>query len=273
MDTGDVKKRNLNDMKQKVITSVIRKRSCNIRDYIQRMTVNFEEEAVHDFRTEIKKLRAFLRLLNTGHNKDQLGISKKLKVYYWYAGSIRNLQLHIKSISEAEVDNPGVYLRSVKKEIESLQGVLRSLHSPSNFDDPQKIIRNWIKNTPKPSVKKFVYQKADEFQQLLALIKQDEILHAIRKLLKDLLYNWKYIKEYASLLPAAILVKKQIAELTDLLGEFCDRNTGIHILETYLFANPDPANKEILEKIISKWDTEKTELRLKVYSMLNYSPA
>ena len=260
-------------MKQKLITSVIKKRFSNIQEYIRQMLADFDEEAIHDFRTEIKKLRAFLRLLNTADNKNPLSISKTMKVYYWYAGSIRNLQLNIKSINETEGNKPSVYLQNVKKEIESLKGALRSLHAPSNFDDPKKVIRNWTAKPGKPSVKKFVYQKVDEFSHLLTLMKQDEILHAIRKLLKDLLYNWKYIKQYASLLPAAISVKKQIEELTDVLGEFCDRITGIHLLETYLFAAPNSADKEILEKVISKWDAEKNEFRLKVYSMLNYSPA
>lgn len=260
-------------MKQQVITSVVKKRFSNIQEYISRMLVDFGEEPVHDFRTEIKKLRAFLRLLNTGHNEKQFGISKKIKVYYWYAGNIRNLQLDIKKLNGPEGDIPAVYIVRLKKEIESLQGALRSLHSPANFDNSKKIIRNWIAVPAKPLVKKFVNQKVEEYKNLLTLMKQDEILHAIRKLLKDLLYNWKYIKEHRSLLPPAIAAKKQIEELTDILGEFCDRITGIHLLEAYLFATPDPADKETLEKIMSKWNTEKNELRSKIYSMLNYSPA
>jgi CHAD domain-containing protein len=259
-------------MKQKIITSVIKKRFNTIQAYITQMMVDFEEEAVHDFRTEIKKLRAFLRLLNTARN-NQVSISKKIKVYYWYAGNIRNLQLHIKSINEWQGDKPAVYLASVNKQVESLQGALRSLHSPSNFDDPKKIIHNWKAKPARPFVKKFVYEKVDEFSQLLTQIKEDEILHAILKLLKDLLYNWKYVKEYTSLLPAAISTKKQIAAITEILGEFCDRNVGIHLLETYTLANPHPVDKDILRLIMNKWDTEKTELRLKVYSMLDHNPA
>lgn len=259
-------------MKQKIITSVIKERFTTIREYIGHMLLNFEEEAVHDFRTEIKKLRAFLRLLNTAHN-NKLSISKKIKVYYWYAGNIRNLQLHLKSIKEWEGDKPNVYLANTKKQVESLQRALRSLHSPSNFDDPKKMIHNWKAKPAKPLVKKFVYQKVDEFNRLLAQIKQDETLHAIRKLLKDLLYNWKYIKEYTSLLLAAISTKKQIGKLTEVLGEFCDRNVGIHLLETYQLTAADPANKDILQEIMNKWDKEKTELRLKVYALLDHSPA
>ena len=260
-------------MKQQLITSVIKKRFSNIQQYSSQMLFDFAEEAIHDFRTEIKKLRAFLRLLNTGGNKDQLNISKKIKVYYWYAGSIRNLQLHIKNLNGAAGDKPILYIQRLKKEIESLQGALRSLHSPTNLDKPKKIIRNWIAEPPKPSVKKFVLQKVDHYQHLLTLIKQDEILHALRKLLKDLLYTWKYIKSYRSLLPVAISTKNKIEKLTDALGEFLDRVTGIHLLESYLFATHDPSDKHMLEKLMSKWNTEKNELRLKIYSLLDYSPA
>lgn len=259
-------------MKQKVITSVIKKRFNNIKNYIKVMLLEFEEEAVHDFRTEIKKLRAFLRLLNTGNN-NQLNITKSLKVYYWYAGEIRNLQLHMKSISDMEVEKPLTYLERTSKQIESLQGALRSLHSPSNFDRPKKIIGNRLTNLEKPSVKKFVADKVDELNNFLLLIKQDEILHAIRKLLKDLLYNWKNIKPYRSFLPIPISAKKQITKLTDILGEFCDRNVGMHLLETSQLANPNSSDKYMLQKIREKWDVEKNELRLKIYSMLNYNPA
>ena len=57
-------------MKKQVITPVIKKRFRNIQEYISRMLVAFEEETIHDFRTEIKKLRAFFRLLNAGHNEN-----------------------------------------------------------------------------------------------------------------------------------------------------------------------------------------------------------
>ena len=77
-------------------------------------------ESIHEFRTEIKKLRAFLRLLNVEIDDDsKLKISKKMKTFYGYAGTIRNLQLQLKNM-DAYIGNPRytvteTYLEYLKK--------------------------------------------------------------------------------------------------------------------------------------------------------------
>ena len=59
----------------------------------------FEIEPVHEYRTEIKKLRAHFRLINVEMNGGRkLKIPKGLKTFYSYAGAIRNLQLQIESM-------------------------------------------------------------------------------------------------------------------------------------------------------------------------------
>ena len=64
-------------------------------------------ESIHDLRTETKKLRAFLRLLNVEIDDDdqRLKIPEKMKTFYGYAGTIRNLQLQLKNM-EAYTGNP-----------------------------------------------------------------------------------------------------------------------------------------------------------------------
>src|SRR6266436_3162758 len=54
-------------------------------------------EDIHHFRVEIKKLRAFLRMLQTGRDAP-IKIPGSLKKIYHYAGLIRELQLHQQTI-------------------------------------------------------------------------------------------------------------------------------------------------------------------------------
>ena len=59
-------------------------------------------EAIHLFRIEIKKLRAFLRLLSLKLKKeDELKLPFKIKKMYKYAGKIRDRQLHRKRMKAA----------------------------------------------------------------------------------------------------------------------------------------------------------------------------
>ena len=77
-------------------------------------------ESIHEFRTEIKKLRAFLRLLNVEAGDDsRLKISKEMKTFYGYAGTIRNLQLQLKNMyafaGDPQYTVTGTYIVYLKK--------------------------------------------------------------------------------------------------------------------------------------------------------------
>jgi CHAD domain-containing protein len=260
-------------MKRQDIIPIINKHCKEIRQNIRMMMSGFEEEPVHEFRTGIKKLRALLRLLNAGYNSGLTGLTKKIRVYYWYAGSIRNLQLHQNNINAMNIDKPAAYLERVNNQVEALQGALRSLHSPANFKKINSIIRNRPDGKRRILVKKFIRQKMDEFKKLMGLLKNDEDIHSVRKILKDLLYNWKYIRKYRDMLPPVLSTKKQISAMTVVLGDFCDRSTGIHLIESYIMSTAEPDDKDILQEIRRIWEVEKNELRAKLFLMLSYKPA
>lgn len=265
-------------MKQKEITSVIRSSFRTIDKYLPQIIVDVDEEAIHHFRTEIKKLRAFLRLLSEGGNtEDRLKLSKKIKVIYWYAGNIRNLQLHQKEVNKflekSANKPPKIYLEHLVKQLESFERILKTFIYPDDFNrEKERIIKKLPGKFSKTAVKKFISQKIYEFKKLLTQLESDEMIHAVRKLLKDILYNWKYLKDYKKLLPTGISEKKEIESLTELLGNYCDKVTGINFLETYAISPFNAKEKGILQQIINKWQEEKNILRSQLYSMLAYNP-
>ena len=86
-------------MKQTEISAVIDKRFKKIEAHFHEIISRLEIESIHECRTEIKKLRAFFRLLNVEAGDDsRLKISKEMKTFYGYAGTIRNLQLQLKNM-------------------------------------------------------------------------------------------------------------------------------------------------------------------------------
>src|ERR1051326_2620249 len=76
---------------------------------------HFNAEDIHDFRVNIKKFRAFLRMASMENDDSgKYKLPKRLKKFYEIAGNIRSLQLqeqHIKKvIKETYIKQPGNYL-------------------------------------------------------------------------------------------------------------------------------------------------------------------
>lgn len=259
-------------MKQPAANKIIDRGFKKLQGYAQVMFRGFEEVAIHEFRTGIKRSRAVLRLLNVSlKKKDRLQLSKKLRVFYWYAGSVRNLQLHLHTLDK-EDEKPVAYMRICKKQIESLEGAMRSFASPGLFRKKKNCIRG-LPFRGKVNPKEFLQQKIGEFNSLLSNMDKDEALHAIRKALKDILYNWKYIRHLEKLMPLPLRNKKDIEELTHVLGDFCDRTVGINMVEQYRLSHPGNTEGPALEKIINNWRKEKEELRMLYLSRAGQSPA
>ena len=111
-----------------------------------RIIINFEMESIHEFRTEIKKLRAFLRLLNMQSDR-QLKISKEIKKFYGCIGMICNLQLQIKNVNDY-LGNSGaikflqpILREKLNAEVEAPKQIQQKFISAENFsDNVEKII-------------------------------------------------------------------------------------------------------------------------------------
>src|SRR5665647_1643877 len=85
-----------------------------IKKHIKQVTKDFDVEAIHQFRVEYKKLRAFLRMMSQQKgNAGEIKISKKLKKGYNISGVIRDLQLQqqrILEVTKDELKKPRAYI-------------------------------------------------------------------------------------------------------------------------------------------------------------------
>ena len=266
-------------MKQRKITAVIKARFKKTSHYLQLSMVNFEEESIHHFRTEIKKLRAFLHLLNGGlTQKGRLRISKKIKTVYRFAGSIRNIQLHQKAVNEFISDSgdppPLNYIGALGNQLRYQQEMATAFLLPAKQLAWRDVVRGDVpRSAVKNCSKKFMENKAAEFKLLLTTLTKDESVHSVRKLLKDILYNWKYVKAYKKLLPPVISCKKEIEALGERLGDFCDKTTGIQFLELYLTGNNNEDENSTLQKMVAQWRVEKETMRSGLSERLHHNPA
>ena len=65
----------------------------------------------------------------------------------------------------------------------------------NNFNDEEKKIIDKLPGNPgERTIKKFIQDKINELERFLKELPDDDVLHNIRKLLKDILYNWSFIE-------------------------------------------------------------------------------
>src|SRR5258708_1356666 len=175
------------------IIHIIQKKFGRIRDAFRRVIVHFEGPDIHAFRIEIKKLRAFLRLLAIGKNRfGRLRLPKHLHRLYLLGGKIRDLQLQQEHISEAfkgkEESLPHSYLHLLRME-ESTHILMAATlaRNKLSIKKEEKKVRRALPLALRGKIRiRFVRMQVVRLERLAGSIvpMQDEIQHSIRKLLK-----------------------------------------------------------------------------------------
>src|ERR1035437_9765630 len=133
-------------MKKEGVIEYVRESFKKIHKLLGHILNDFNEGSIHEFRKEIKRLRAFLRLLSVEKEEEnKLRITKKLKTFYGYVGIIRNLQLQQKNISEhikiSSGKLPEAYFKSLIKEMENWEAITRKyMDTEKDFCDDEKKI-------------------------------------------------------------------------------------------------------------------------------------
>ena len=255
-------------MKQKEIIKLFEKRFKKLRKHYNDLLQDFEGEKIHSFRLEMKKLRAFIRLVNISlPGKKAMKINKKIKTFYNATGNIRNLQLHQQRINHIcnglLLEKPACYLQALHAEEMAQKEKARQLAKKISFNDFKKKILDPIHNKLKAKpARAFIIQKKLALFELLSLqYYQDEALHDMRKTLKDLLYDWRYIDSFtALLLPASFAKEKNLESITTKLGDYHDLCTALYFFSPLytgqIATKPERENLQTLKQQL-EWRKEK----------------
>jgi CHAD domain-containing protein len=266
-------------MKSEEIISALDKRFKKVEKHYNKSFEDFELEEIHSFRLETKKLRAFIRLIHTnipGYRK--IKKERKIKSFYNTTGNIRNLQLYQQRVSHLcynmLLEKPVQYLQLLHNEENKQKKKAGRIADKISFNHFQKKIIDLVSdklNTQ--SVQAFVIQKKHTLLELIFLLDySDEAMHEIRKVLKDLLYDWKYISSYVSpAFPAWFTYKKNIEVFTDKLGEFHDLCIALYFFKpVYIDKNADEKEKKILLTLRQKLEETKGEMKEEISTLLNH---
>ena len=258
-------------MNQEQIKHITNNHYRKLKKHIKKVSEDFDVEAIHQFRVEYKKLRAFLRMISQDHETaGEIKISKKLKKGYNISGSIRDLQLQQQRILEAtkqELKKPQAYLTLLQKEIDKLKPELSEIFLKKPVTASKKKTDAFIPHEfPLNSFRNFVQKKwAVVYAIIVSGHFSDDNIHAIRKSLKDLFYNLKiYEGVEHELLSLSIWKGKDeqyFNKLLDELGSFQDKCTAIALLKSYWLNSLHTYNQELLEQIKKGWIKDKVRMK------------
>ena len=262
-------------MEQNQVIEKYRSLFKKLSTYYHKVIRDFDMDDIHDFRVEIKKLKAFIRLMNIATPNEQHKLPGSLKSFYNVIGNLRSLKLHqqrIKSLCEQlAVEEPANYLKELSKQKKYWRKTALQIAEDLSLKDfENKLVDNTSENIKEEVINNFVVKYKNKLEYLISLrFYVDQTLHDIRKALKDIMYNWSYVQSAAGiLLPGEWHELKSIESAASKLGDFYDLCVSIQLLHLYFSAETDQDEKTVLGKLEAHLELQKTELKTEIRNWL-----
>jgi CHAD domain-containing protein len=184
-----------------------------------------DRKAIHDLRTSIKRIKAFLKL--AGRINDHFNTKKFYAPWrnlFKAAGQYRTPQV-LKDKARKTLAHAGssVVVSSLC-EFPEIKKFKKRLNNKLYERDKNKISESLEEISLKKSLKKYLDDRKNKIQTLINSDTKDRNarLHILRKLLKELSYNLKCLKGYKSLKIPSKALDTWLNTLMDLLGDWHD---------------------------------------------------
>jgi CHAD domain-containing protein len=265
-------------MNQKEISNIIHHFFLRLKKHNRSIKKKRTAEAIKVFRIEVKKLRAFLRLLSLElPDSTQLKLPKELKKMHKRGGVLRDLQLHQKRIRKAIENSKNKQLNTrdlLKPEIKETKKTKQKLLSIKEFIDSEKALKNKLPDHFSPAtIRRFFREKQDV---IIAIIRKgrysDKELHNIRKKIKDILYILKlYREDIKKPLGFRFWTSKelqQVKDLEELLGQYNDVYNAMRFLSMDHINKHDGEEKKLLLAVRREVVAEKRKLKKEILDVV-----
>ena len=204
-----------------------------------------DQEQLHLFRVQVKKLRAMLQLFNAASPKKQLLKDfKPVRQIFKHCGRIREAHINIQLGIRYQFTNEEFLLGKLH-EIEKTTGEIRSLekkYSKAIRSAYQNIVHG-LKQLSDKTVVSFYKTEIEQISVSMANLQFDDGLHTSRKHIKTLMYNRKIARKALENKELNIS-DDYLNKLQDMIGEWHD-----NILALHLFSAPEINSKPVIAKI------------------------
>ncbi|MEO9147135.1 MAG: hypothetical protein ABI237_16420 [Ginsengibacter sp.] len=236
---------------------------------------NFEDKDIREFRSEIRKLKAFLHLLSM-ESEDGLScsITRRMRITYGYLGIIHNFHLQLKEASEYEKKSskhiPAFYMDMLEKEFDYWKKISKGYVDP-DYDfltDEYEILATLPDNLTNKSKINFINYTLYEIGEMSA--RQDEEgLNNVRKFMEDIYYNLPLLNPFLTRQFTILFDEKEVNECLKLFSKFRDKCTAIVLLQTFSTDTLEKHEKQLLKQMEYDWLCEKKEIKEQLISKLD----
>jgi CHAD domain-containing protein len=240
-----------------------------IEHVLYKLTTDCTAENIHDFRVEIKKLKALIRLFSFSiRETSACKFPKSLNKVYKSLGSLREWQIQKQRITKAAGEMHYVGTLDYKHKIDRKTDVCRR-----RVIELIRRLRDWKKNRDQiknncpeksgpESISAFIQMKMHAIQDsLLSGDYNDESMHDMRKKLKDVQYILSAAKKEEEIKKHTARLKS-VQSVSGNLGNFHDLCIALLMLKKEIkMLHKKTSEKKLLWKIRDNWYTEKVKLR------------
>lgn len=241
-------------MNQEEISFIVESRFKEINKLLRKILNEFDRCDIYDFRLEVKKLTAFLRMAYINeeeHGEAKAVIPKLLKIFTGYVGVIQNIQLQIhrlfQYITAYMADRPDEYLKLLNDEKKYWQDEAFNLMEDNNFDEVKdEIIKRLPRKIDAAQIRKITQANVKDLAGAIIDLHNEAHIHVVRKILQD----FSYLSEYLNpepVLPESISKPEDLQAIISKLEEFKNICAGLEFMQPeYLDKIHDEKEKNLL---------------------------
>lgn len=234
-----------------------------------------EKEAIHKFRTTYKKLRAWLRLLNFAIlMPEKIRIPDAVKDFYHDLGKIRDRQIQAETITVKTQGHPVIpddYFSLLEEESQAFGKLLKKQKVRKSIFQSYKKIPSEVRETDRIiEAGKYIETKWDVVIYMVTENQfEDDQLHTIRKLLKDIFYI-TYREDDKGIIPEVniYIEEKDFKTLLDEIGKFQDMCTALELLCNETLQDIKRKEKQLLLQVRNILTADKMQIKISVIERL-----
>ena len=265
-----------------LLSAYFEKRIRTFFNHFENTKEHFGIEDLHRMRVEVKKLRAFFRMLElaTDHSYRKKSHFKLLAKIFQPGGRLRETQINlalIEKYTSYQLPYYKVYLiEREAKQTEKLKTALDNFNRTElkNLNAQMFLILEEIELLIfAEKVHDFVLQELNTIKSLRPDISNNKILHKIRMHLKAMGYMTKLLND---LRPDELLVALHAATkpTETLIGNWHDRVVLSSSLERFMRRNKDNPNKDDINRLINQIEKKNSKavevIGLRIYELLRF---
>jgi CHAD domain-containing protein len=241
----------------------IRKQGAGIRQSVSVSTF-FDEDDIHDFRTHVKKLRAYLRWLG----KDLRSLPPSFRKIYRISGELRDIQVLLKNMEERQVHCPA-FADWLRDNAGRLQQLWDDTYDPAVIRRLERKLRDpKLKKPTAGRLQQFFDQRTAKIESIVLLpAPGDDDLHDIRKALKDMYFVliWGQKNDCAD---EDDQMSERLKQLGEQCGAFNDRRIALGLLDAYIQEEQVPEARQAAATLRAQFEEERSTHRKELLAQL-----